>query len=169
MGQTKKYINLFNSYYKLNDNKLKTLNLLKINNEKENIELENNKITNNELKEYVYELTNETPNKLILHKIKQITYHILNITKLLLNNKITQLLLNLNMEPISKLTINIGIKGLTYILNKILLSKIFEELTEEEKNLILSIIKDIKYIYKKSCELLNKTIINIMNSSCCCK
>lgn len=164
MGKTKKYINLFNSYYKLNDNKLKTLNLLKINNEKEN-----NKITNNELKEYVYELTNETPNKSILHKIKQITYHILNITRLLINNKLTQLLLNLDMEPITKIISSIGIKGLTFILNKILLSKIFEDLTEEEKNLILSIIKDIKYIYKKSCELLNKTIINIMNSSCCCK
>ena len=179
--QTKKYITLFNNYYNFNDNILKKNkssiillhnfnNILNKENKFEDNENEENKnyyISNEKLEIYINNLTNKTPGKKVLHKIKQITYHILNITKLLINNVITKLLIQCNIEPISKLITTLGINGLNYLLNKLLLLKTFEDLTEEEKNLLLSLSKDIKYIYHKTSKLLNEQIIKIMNSSCC--
>lgn len=186
MGKTKNYITLYNSYYHLNTEEFSLItqtnqklihsinfNIIledNIKNKDNNIKNEdNNNIEDENIKSYIYELTQDIPTNKVLHKIKQITYHILNISKLLINNIITKALITYNIEPVSKLISTISISGINFIINELLLSKIYEDLTEEEKDILLSISKDIKYIYKKFSKLLNEQIIKLMNNkNCCC-
>lgn len=160
----KKFVCLFNSYYFNVNNNNNIRSFILINNNNNN---KDNFINDDVLSNYVNNLTNDIPNNRALHKIKQITYHILNITKLLINNFITKLLITYNIDPIGRIISSLGISGLNFIINELLLSKIYDDLTDDEKNLLLSITNDIKYIYKKSCQFLNSQIIKIMNSSCC--